>query len=314
MPTAVIPYLHRLSQQTAHQPTLLHTHGFVHPLQTRYLLRQLSPAWAVLSQHHGELPWRGWRSQLQKWGLRRSDGFLFAAPELAQPWLRQGMIADASQVFSVMETSSLLTCDDKTAARARTGLYGHPILLWTGNLNANKDPITILKGFRYLLHDYPQSRLYMAFREETLLPKVRHFLADHASLQAATTLLGRIPYDEIGDVYNSADLFVQGSSKEGSGIALLDALACGVIPVVTDIPAFRTITGAGQIGALWPIGDADAFYRGCLQVLGQPLAAQSQQARLFFEQHWSFGAIGHVTAHIYETVLAQRTHPTQPSV
>ena len=313
MPTAV---RQNLTQLPSTKPTIIHSHGLVHPLQTRYLSRNLPLTWATLVQHHGELPWAGWRGHLQKWGLQLSDGFLFTHRQIAQPWLQLGIINHTQQIFSVMETSSLLIWADKTAARARTGLQGNPIFLWTGNLKANKDPLTILMGIAQLLQQHPQARLYMAFREDHLLAEVQQFLAAHPLLQQATSLLGHIPYDQINDYYNSADIFVQGSHKEAAGVALLDALACGVIPVVTDIPAFRTVTNNGTVGALWPVGNVTAFYESCQSILAQPLIPQAQQARQLFEQNWSFSAIGRQALQVYETVLTQKTaahpHLTQP--
>ena len=54
--------------------------------------------------------------------------------------------------------------------------------------------------------------------------------------------------------YSAADLFVVGSHHEGSGYALMEACACGAVPVVTGIPTFRLLTGSGSIGALWTPG------------------------------------------------------------
>ena len=309
IPTAVFQHARQLSQHSLEkkQPVIIHWHGLVFPWQTGWLTRTLPPACATVVQHHGELPGHGWRGHLQKWGFRYNDGFLFTNHELAQTWLDRRLIPHADQVYPIMETSSLLTLADKASARACTGLKGRPVILWTGNLKANKDPLTVLHGINQLLDDYPQARLYMAYREDELLAEVQQLLASHKPLGQATTLLGSIPYDQINDYYNSADIFVQGSSKEAAGIALLDALACGVIPVVTDIPAFRTITNKGTVGALWPIGDVTAFYEACLAVLAQPLAPQANEARHLFEQQWSFPAIGREAWQVYQAVWARKT-------
>ena len=140
-------------------------------------------------------------------------------------------------------------------------------------------------------------------REDTLLPEVKSRLSESKLLGETVSLLGEIPYAKIGDYYNSADFFVQGSAKEGSGIALLDALACGVIPIVTDIPAFRTITGQGQIGTLWPVGDTEAFVTAFFEMADQPLFHLSRKAREYFDAHWSFEAIGRHAVEIYDDVL-----------
>ena len=52
--------------------------------------------------------------------------------------------------------------------------------------------------------------------------------------------------------FSAADLFVVGSHHEGSGYALMEACACGAVPVVTDIPTFRLLTG-GAAGS-WTRG------------------------------------------------------------
>ena len=57
----------------------------------------------------------------------------------------------------------------------------------------------------------------------------------------------------------AADLFVLGSHREGSGYSLIEALACGLPPVVTDIPSFRSLTGGGAVGKLWPCDDPRAL-------------------------------------------------------
>jgi glycosyltransferase involved in cell wall biosynthesis len=144
----------------------------------------------------------------------------------------------------------------------------------------------------------------MAYRQAELLPTLEAKIAGTERLCGAVTLLGEIPYEEIEPYYNSADLFVQGSAHEGSGLALLDAMACGVVPVVTDIPSFRTITDGGRIGALWRPGDVDGFVGAFLRTAEQPLAAVSRRARRYFEQNWSAETVGRRALAVYRRVLS----------
>ena len=59
----------------------------------------------------------------------------------------------------------------------------------------------------------------------------------------------------------AADLFVLGSHREGGSSALVEAMATGRTPVVTDIPSSRALTGNGAVGELWPCGDSRALGR-----------------------------------------------------
>jgi glycosyltransferase involved in cell wall biosynthesis len=95
-------------------------------------------------------------------------------------------------------------------------------------------------------------------------------------------------------------VFVSGSHAEGSGYALLEALACGLVPVVTDIPSFRALTGDGRIGRLWPCGDAAALAGALAGAAADPVPPE--QVRAHFDAGLSFGALGRQWADAYAQV------------
>lgn len=288
------------------EQVVVQINGLVFPLMTTWLRARLPRACPLVVQHHAERPFRGSRSLIQRFGFQDVDGFFFTNNELAGEWLYRGIIGSPAQVYEVMEASSNLAWQEKYLARQQTNLTGQPIILWTGNLYANKDPLTVLAGFERLLHFWPQAKLYMAFRYGDLLSQVKQAVAQSRLLSRQVTLLGHIPYQQIGVYYNSADIFVQGSAREGSGLALLDALACGAIPVVTDIPAFRTITDYGRIGALWPVADENGFVAALRSVLAHPLALQAQAAKDLFDEKWCFTAVAQQARSCFDRIWRVR--------
>src|SRR5207237_868675 len=80
-------------------------------------------------------------------------------------------------VFELMEGSSRFRLDGRDRARAMTGLAGDPLCLWVGRLDANKDPLTVLRGFEIAVRRLPEARLVMVYDEEKLLPEVKDWLA-----------------------------------------------------------------------------------------------------------------------------------------
>lgn len=286
---------------------VVHMHGLFYPFQMRSLKNRLPPGCVFVAQHHAEKPWQGLRSPLQRWGLRTADGFFFAAQELAKSWTDQDLISEKQGVFEVMEGSNCFRHDQRPAARARTGMSGTPIVLWIGNLTANKAPLTVLAGFKQILGQVPQARLYMAYRGTDLLDAVRTQIASSPALSSRVILLGTVAHPHLQDIYNSADYFVLGSHYEGSGFALAEAMACGVVPVVTDIPSFRAMTADGSIGGCWTAGDGGSFAKVFLEVLREPLNVLSARAVQFFDQHLSYPAIAKASLRAYEKLLAART-------
>ena len=302
----------QLSAEIASQRALgvVHFNGLHFPLQLRALRAVLPPASAIVVQHHAERPARGLRRRLQQWGLGAADGFFFAASELASAWVAHGVIRTDQPVYQVMEGSTDFRRQDRAAARARTGFKGDPILLWVGRLIPLKDPLTVLRGFEAVLHQKPRASLYMVYGSDVLLPEVRACIAQSRLLSGSTTLLGSRPHAELESLYNSADYFVLGSHYEGSGYALTEALACGVVPVVTDIASFRVLTDGGKIGACWPPGDSAAFATAIHRASSAPYQIQAERAAKFFEQRLSFPAIARQAIAAYRELATKRAELT----
>lgn len=97
-----------------------------------------------------------------------------------------------------------------------------------------------------------------------------------------------------------------GSHHEGSGYALVEALACGCVPVVTDVPPFRAITGDGSVGALWPVGDAARCAEALVRLARSDLAAARAAATAHFERRLSWPVIGRRALDIYREVGTTR--------
>ena len=149
----------------------------------------------------------------------------------------------------------------------------------------------------------------MAYGTADMLPAVRERILASRALSEAVTLLGRIEHSQLEDIYNSSDYFVLGSHHEGSGFSLAEAMACGVVPVVTDIPSFRVMTDGGRIGACWRPGSSESFAEKFLEVVRQPLEQLSHKARSFFQSQLSYKAIARDSMRAYREVIAARQKP-----
>ena len=100
----------------------------------------------------------------------------------------------------------------------------------------------------------PLLQLFCCFGKAPLLAEVERCIAADRRLRDRVHLLGKVAHARIELLMQGADLFVLGSHHEGSGCSLIEALACGLSPLVTDIPSYRALTGEGRVGKLWPCG------------------------------------------------------------
>ncbi|MEO0776533.1 MAG: glycosyltransferase family 4 protein [Bacteroidota bacterium] len=274
-------------------PQVVLAHNLNKVLQHRDLLRQLSPQGIpLLLQNHAETP-RFWlRNLIQRLVFSQVAAFLFCAPGQEQIWYERGIIAPGARLYHIMEGASHFHYRDRAPQRATTRLHGAPVLLWVGHLDANKDPLTLLRALLDLLPDYPGVRLYLVYRQAPLLREVQAFLADHPQLAERVSLLGERERDELEAYYNSADYFVLGSHREGSGYAAAEAMACGCVPILTDIPSYRMMSGEGKVGYLWRVGEAASLAAALRRALAGDWAEQSERVRAFYAERLSYAAIG----------------------
>jgi glycosyltransferase involved in cell wall biosynthesis len=300
-PAAVEPTLDSLLRTLA--PDVFHVHGLGFHREVAALAAR-APQVPIILQDHASRPPRPWRRMGWRRGLSAAAGLAFCSRAQAQPFA--GLIGAHTEVYEIPESTSRFTPGERGEARRLTGIDGDPALLWVAHLDANKDPLTVLAGVSAAARLLPRLRLYCCFGVAPLLRAVEERIASDPWLRERVTLLGRVPHERIEPLMRAADAFVQGSHREGSGYALIEALACGLPPVVTDIPSFRSLTAQGTVGALWPCGDARALAAALQRIAAGTGPAARRAVRAHFERELSLDALGSKLAAMYLDVIARR--------
>jgi len=283
---------------------VLHVHN-IRDVWTNIRLRHWFKHWPIIIQDHGSVfRSNSWKDQLLKpflkFGLRRLDRVIFAAKGQEENWAKNRIIRNKQCVF-IMENSSSFKLKNRETSRNITKMAGQPVFLWVGNLNANKDPLTMLKAFKQILQDWPEARLYMIYRLNEIEEEVKQWVVSK-SLEEQITLLGRKNRQELEHYYNSADYFLSASYKEGSGYAAIEAMSCGVVPILTNIPSFVSLTNNGGIGALFEPGNSQMLYEKTLALLKKPLLQEQKRVLAHFHQHFSADAIARQAIQVYHEV------------
>lgn len=281
---------------------VVHLHGLEFAREA-FALSQHLPQLPILLQDHANRPPRRWRRPWWRRWYAAASAVAFTSAELAQPFLAANLFPARMPLFSIPESSCRFTPGDRWRAREETGLYGEPGVLWVGHLSMEKGILTVLDGISRAVPKLPDLHLWCAFASAPLRDAVQQRIARDPHLAGRVHLLGNLMHAHIERLMQAADLFVAGSLGESTGYALLEALACGVAPVVTDIPAFRALTDGGRIGRLWPTGDAELLAE--MVVRSAATRPSVQQVRTHFDTALSFAALGHrwsdAYRHVHET-------------
>lgn len=95
-----------------------------------------------------------------------------------------------------------------------------------------------------------------------------HRLARERGIEERVTFRGRLAPEALAAELRAAEIYVSTSRSDSTSVSLLEAMACGAVPIVTDLPADREWIDDGRGGLLFPAGDARALADALRRALG----------------------------------------------
>jgi glycosyltransferase involved in cell wall biosynthesis len=131
------------------------------------------------------------------------------------------------------------------------------VVVSTRNLAPIYDVETLVRAIPLVLAETAQASFIIAGTGEQ-----RDYLTELArtlGVSGNTKFIGWVPRSELPGYLSSADIYVSSSLSDGTSNSLLEAMACGLAPIVTDIPANRAWINDGENGFLFPTRDHEAL-------------------------------------------------------
>jgi glycosyltransferase involved in cell wall biosynthesis len=168
-----------------------------------------------------------------------------------------------------------------TAARFRPDPDGPPRtqgeILFVGRLLASKGPQRLVALLPRLLEREPGASLSLAGggpARASLEAEV-----ERLGLTAHVRFLGPVPHAELPALFRRAAVCAAPfDGREGLGLVVVEAAACGCPVVATDLPSLRELFPADEVTFV-PPGDEAALERRLAEVLAQPARFEQQALR-----------------------------------
>ena len=200
-----------------------------------------------------------------------------------------------------------LPARERAALRKELGLGPDDVLIVTAaRLTPHKRVDLLLRAFLQIAAAHPEARLWVMGDGEQA-GELRSLVEGHPG-RDQVRLMGRVLPSELLRVYQAADVFALFSLWEGLSNSLLEAMACGLAPVVTGVSGMADVVADGATGLLIPPDDEAAAVL-VLETLARS-AEQRQELGQAASQHIEAGYRIQRTAErlvkVYRSCLGRR--------
>jgi glycosyltransferase involved in cell wall biosynthesis len=133
---------------------------------------------------------------------------------------------------------SLFGKSDKNSARAKLHIERDKfVIVFNRYLEQVYGINYLLDAFKVFSKDKDDVLLVM-LSEGVLKNFTIKFIAEY-KLESKINLIGNVSNFELPDFLNSSDIYVSSSLSDGTSLSLLEAMACGLGLVLTDVPAIK---------------------------------------------------------------------------
>ncbi len=252
------------------KPDLIHAG----PIQTCTFIAMLSGFRPILTMSWGfdlmdDVHKNKWMERITHFVLRRSTFFTSDANVTRDKAVAYGMNPERTVVFPW--GVNLQDFRPQTTDDGQSSMVNRPSSQFTLFCNRSWEP-------RYGVDVLARAFVKVAqqnFNVDLLLigggsqaQNLRSILQRGGALERVS-MPGQVSQRDLPRWYHMADLYISPSHVDGSSVSLMEALACGLPCLVSDIPANKEWVVEDQNGWLFPDGDADALAAKILAVIAQ---------------------------------------------
>ncbi len=253
----------------------------------------------VLTAWGGDLlvaPQRSWPARLLiKYAVRSAD--LVMAQSRAVLDVAANLGAPGTKLFEIqygIDTDSFRPCQDTEVLRANLELGPGPVIYSPRAFMPTYNLLAIVEAIPMVLKQMPDCRFIFRKRadfhdhDDEYEALVRRQISE-LGLGHTVRILPPVAQEELPPYYALADIVISLPSHDSLSRSVLESMACGAFPIVSDLPALREWLTDGENGFILSSVEPHQISDAILRSLSDRALTQRalQINREIIEQHFS---------------------------
>jgi len=204
-----------------------------------------------------------------KYAMKRANIIVCTGPIVKQEISKLGI--DSNKIHMIViggvDKEKFHPAARDEALMKRLGIGpNEPVIISTRALAPIYNVITLVKAAPIILSEFPATKFIIIGKgkQENRLRK----LAVTLGILGNVIFMGWVNHDKLPSYLSSSDIYISTSVSDGTSNSLLEAMACKLAPVVSDIPANRQWIKESENGFFFPISDHITMAKKVIRLLG----------------------------------------------
>jgi N-acetyl-alpha-D-glucosaminyl L-malate synthase BshA len=239
---------------------------------------------------------------ITRFSIEQSDGVTAISRYLQRKTIEEFDIRRSIEVIPNFVNCDIYRRSDADPLRAQIAPAGEPILMHLSNFRPVKRVTDAVEIFALVRARMPAKLVMIGDGPER---SAAEYLTSKKGLQKDVHFLGK--QDSIHEKLGSADLFLLPSQLESFGLAALEAMACEVPVIATNVGGVPEVVENGVDGYLLEPGDVAGAARHAIEILSRADRGREmgRRARANAEKKFSASRIIPHYENLYQRVISE---------
>jgi len=190
----------------------------------------------------------------------QSCRFIAISPSTRDDLISRGIPSDRIDVVLCGLDHSLFKVLDGTQR------FDDPTIVHFGRIRKYKRIDMVIRAFAMIKERFPTARLLII--GEGPYKQHLHVFAQSLGLNGSVEFTGAVSAAELVKILNRSHIFINASAKEGWGLTVVEANACGMPVIASNRPGLKDSLKDGVSGYLVEYGDVAGFAGRACELLG----------------------------------------------
>lgn len=194
-----------------------------------------------------------------KYAFKKADLIVCRSPLVREEISKLGVEASKIRIILLgVDSDKFHPVPEAEKLKQELGIgQSAPVIISTRSLSPIYDVETLIKAVPLVLAEIPEAKFIVIGKGEQ--QSYLQNLTRSLGILESVKFVGWVPHTEVPGYLSSSDIYVSTSLSDGTSNSLLEAMACQLAPIVTNIPANQQWVKNGVNGFLMPVKDSKAL-------------------------------------------------------